>query len=119
VVSHFHPFRSWSAELDKNATGISNLLMQHHVVNCYDNAPSTNFYYYYPALEFYYAQKRMNIDISMAAQNSLRYKAFSPLNKYDCIVDSLTANDSSYIKDYEIIYNDANEKLKLLLRKGK
>jgi hypothetical protein len=118
-VSHFHPFRFWSAKLDKNAITMSNLLMQHHVATCYDNAPSSKFFYYYPALEFYYAQNKMNIDISIAAQNSLRYTPFSPSNNYDCIVDSLAANASSYIDNYEIIYSDADENIQVLVRKGK
>jgi hypothetical protein len=119
IVSHFHPFRLWSAKLDKNALDVSDLLIQHHVTTCYDNAPSSKFFYYYPALEFYYAQSKMNIDISMAAQNSQRYKPFSVTDNYDCIVDGISENDSAYLKNYEVIYTDADEGFKLLLKKEK
>ncbi|HEY4876266.1 MAG TPA: hypothetical protein VIH86_11875 [Puia sp.] len=119
VVSHFHPFRFWSTKLDKNAISISNLLMQHHVATCYDNATSSKFFYYYPALEFYYAQNKMNIDISMAAKNSQRYKPFSFADNYDCIIDGVSENDSAYLKSYEIIYTDAGAGFKVLMKKGK
>jgi hypothetical protein len=119
IVSHFHPFRFWSAKLDKNAINITNLLMQHHVATCYDNAPSSKFFYYYPSLEFYYAQNKMNIDISMAAQNSQRYKLFSLADNYDCIIESVSENDSAYLKSYEIIYTDADAGFKVLMKKEK
>jgi hypothetical protein len=119
VVSHFHPFRFWSAKLDKKAISVSNLLMQHHVATCYDNASSSKFFYYYPALEFYYAQNKMEIDISMAAQNSQRYKPFSVADNYDCIIDSISENDSAYLKSYEIIYTDADAEFQVLMKKGK
>ncbi|HSZ86527.1 MAG TPA: hypothetical protein VK787_10875 [Puia sp.] len=118
VVSHFHPFRFWSAKIDKNTIDVSNLLMQHHVATCYDNAPSSKFFYYYPALEFYYTQAKMNIDISMAAKNSLRYKPFSVTDNYDCIIDSVSENDST-LKNYEIIYTDADAGFRVLMKKGK
>jgi hypothetical protein len=119
VVSHFHPFRFWSAKLDANAIGVSNLLMQHHVATCYDNAPYSKFFYYYPALEFYYAENKMNIDISMAAQNSQRYKPFSLTDNYDCIIESVSENDPAYLKDYEIIYKDDDTGFHVLMKKGK
>ncbi|HEX4375339.1 MAG TPA: hypothetical protein VHZ50_18685, partial [Puia sp.] len=119
VVSYFDSFRFWSARLDKNAIVISNLLMQHHVATCYDNAPSTKFFYNYPALEFYYAQNKMNIDISMAAQNSQRYKLFSLTDNYDCIIDSVSENDQEYLKNYEVIYKDADAGFQVLVKKEK
>jgi hypothetical protein len=117
IVSHFHPFRFWSAKFDENAITISNLLMEHHVTNCYDNASSTHFFYYYPALEYYYGKKQMNIDLYMAAQKSLRYKTFSSADNYDCIVDSISS--ANYLNGYETIYTNPEERFKILVRKEK
>jgi len=116
IASHFHSFRSWSAKPDRNAIVISELLMLHHVINCYDNAPASHFFYYYPSLEYYYGIKKMNIELLMAAQKSLRYKPFSPADNYDCIVDTVNAGNKN---GYENIYNNAEENFKILLRKGK
>ncbi len=119
VVTHFHYFRSWNVRSDKNAITISELLMQHHVNNCYDNAPDSRFFYYYPALEYYYHQKGLSIDLRMAAQNSLRYKSFSPADDYDCIIENISESDSNHLGEYEDIYHDTDEGFKILLRKGK
>jgi hypothetical protein len=118
LVSHFHSFRFWSAKHDKNAIAISNLMMQHHVIRCYDNAPGSGFYYYYPALEFYYAQHKLNIELSLAAPNSLRHKVFSVADDYDCLVDSLNANDAAYSNNYGVIYTDSGEGFRVLLKQG-
>jgi len=91
--------------------------MKHHVAGCYDNAPSTHFFYYYPALEYYYGKKKMNIDLYMAAQKSLRYKPFSAADNYDCIVDSIS--DNNYLNGYETIYTNAEERFRILVRKEK
>src|SRR5579862_1480838 len=119
LVSHFHPFRFWSAHLDKNTISVSNLLMQHHVTTCYDNAPSTKFFYYYPALEFYYGQQKKIFDLSVAAPNSFRYKPFSIKDNYDCVIADVSANDSAYANDYQIIYTDPEAGFNLMVKKGK
>ena len=96
---------------------ISKLLIENHVTNCYDNAPSTHFFYYYPALEYYFGKKQMNIDLYTAAQKSLRYKPFSSADNYDCIVDSISTNN--YLNRYETIYTNPDERFKILVRKEK
>ena len=106
MISHSHFFRFWSAKQDKNAIEISELLMAHHVENCYDNAPASQFYYYYPALEYYYGRKKTTIHLTMAAQKSLRYKPFLQTDNYDCIIDSIGASDKN---GYENIYNNLRE----------
>jgi len=118
ILSHLHPFRFWSAKFDENAITISDLLIEHHVTDCYDNAPSSHFFYYYPALEYYYGKKELNIDLHIADKKSLRYKPFSAVDNYECIVDSISA-DNNYLGRYETIYSNPEERFKILVRKGK
>lgn len=117
IVSYQHYFINWSKDKDKKAITIANLLMQHHVTTCYDNADSSEFFYYYPALEFYYGQQHQSISINMAAVRSLRYKPYNANDNYDCIINYLLYTDSLQAKNYTVVYTDDDERFKILLRK--
>ena len=100
----------------KQSQIISNLFIDHSISTCYDNAPSSFFWYYYPFLEFYYSKDQKKISINMAAKNSLRYKSFQPTDNYDCIIDSLGADISSYKEHYEIVFSNKEEGYQILFR---
>ncbi len=117
VVSDRQSFMNWSAEQDKKAITIANLLMQNHVASCYDNAATSGFYYYYPALEYYYGQQNRAIDINVSTPNSLRYKVLTPEDNYDCIINKLSVIDSIQLKKYTPAFIDKEDGFSILLVK--
>jgi len=116
IISHQHYFMNWSAETDRKAITISNLLMQQHVTSVYNNADSSKFFYYYPALEYYYGFKHQAVDVSMSTPNSLRYKPFNAADDYDCVIENVNAMPNAALSNYHILYTDEDEGFTILLR---
>ena len=105
-ISNSHSFMRWSEVQDKKAITITILLMQHHVKTCYDNSTASQFFYYYPALEYYYAQHKLAITVNMATRNSQRYKPLLPTDDFDCIIVPANASTPSIDTRYKSIYKD-------------
>ncbi len=106
LVSNSHSFMRWSEEQDNKAITITTLLMQHHVKTCYDNATGSQFFYYYPALEYYYAQHKLAITVNIATRNSQRYKPLLSTDDYDCIIVPISSSARSIATGYTPIYKD-------------
>ncbi|MBS1667234.1 MAG: glycosyltransferase family 39 protein [Bacteroidetes bacterium] len=104
---------------NKKAIMISKLLMKNNVTHCYDNAPYSGFWFNYPALEYHYAQAHRNLDLQVAAKNSLRHQIFSLEENYDCIIDSIGADHTGYADRYINIYSSPEEGYEIFLRKDK
>jgi hypothetical protein len=105
-ISNSHSFMRWSEVQDKKAITITTLLMRHHVKTCYDNSTGSQFFYYYPALEYYYAQHKLAITVNMATLNSQRYKPLLPTDDFDCIIVPANASAPSIDTRYKSIYKD-------------
>lgn len=117
VISHQQDTLHWSEAEDKKAIMVSNLLMQHKVATCYDSATTSRFFYFYPALEYYYGQQHRDINLYMAIDNSLRYTPYKQGDKYDCVIKNVSSIDSSLNKNYSPIYTDAEEGFSILVLK--
>ncbi len=114
VISHHHPFLNWSLQQDKRAEEIFNLFVQHHVTTCYDHSAGSNFFYYHPALEYYYRLEDRTFVLFTNAANSLRYKPLSKSDHYDCIVYHL--HDTVDTIHYREWYRNEEEDFKILIR---
>lgn len=86
LISHRHSFLSWSINSDRQAKDVAQSFLQHQITTCYDNSSGSGFFYYYPAIEYYYRVSSNTFTLFTNASNSLRYKPFSPDDNYDCIV---------------------------------
>jgi len=116
LVSNNHNYMHWSEDKDKQAVAISKLLMQHSVKTCYDNSTGSEFYYYYPALEYYYSLKGLGISLNMATPNSQRYKPLLPTDDYDCIIAVDNNNALASLKNYHAIYSDTAQGFTILVK---
>jgi len=119
MISHFHSFRTWSARSDRQAPVIANILMAHEVHTCYDNSQPSHFYYYYPALEFYFANRNRSIDLFINDPKSLRYRIFKPIDRYDCIIQHAPGSGESIGQGYYSVYTDLEEGFSIFIRNGK
>ena len=94
----------------------SGVFLNSKIVSCYDNCPdSSGFFYYYPAIEYYYRLQHKTIQFTLAAKNSIRYKPLLASDVYDCIVYDVNATDSR-LKDYHEMYTDPFGKFKVWTR---
>lgn len=114
IISYGH--FSWSEENDRKAATITSLLQQHNVANCYDSATSSNFNYFYPALEYYYSLNGKTINLYTAAPNSLRSATYNVKANYDCIIKN-TRLDTSGMLSYKVLYTDTANRFMILLKK--
>jgi hypothetical protein len=112
-VSHKHDYLNWSVQKDRKAIVLSDLFMKEKIETCYDNAPNSDFYYFYPSLEYYFGEHKKLIQFNVAASNSLRYKQLSENDKYDCIIDSISADEKTRILKYKKIYADEMDGFKV------
>jgi hypothetical protein len=106
AISHQHDYLNWSVQKDKDAIALSSLFLQNKIETCYDNSPSSEFYYFYPALEYYAGQQKKEVSFNMAAPNSQRYKPLLITDNFDCIIDSISANEAPRKTKYNKIYTD-------------
>ena len=113
-ISHEHHYLNWSRNLDTQAKQLAHLFIHHHIVSCYDNSKGTDFFYDYPALEYYYKINRKEFALTVADKGSLRYKPFVMTDKYDCVISRI--NDTISAESYHEIYRDEKRNFKVLLR---
>ena len=86
AVSHRCHDLNWSRPRDRQAVRLSYLFMNRGVRNFYDSSAGSGFFYFYPALEYYYGMQHKEIDFSVAAPNSIRFRPLRPDDGYDCII---------------------------------
>lgn len=103
--------------IDKNVAIVSSLLIEKKITSCYDNSSySTHFFYYYPGIEYYYRQENKNIELTLSAKNSMRYKPLLESDVYDCIVYDFGAADSTRVHTFHELYRDPTGKFKIYIR---
>ncbi len=106
AISHRHEYLNWSVQKDKDAIKLSTLFLKNKIETCYDNSPTSEFYYFYPALEYYFSQQKKTINFNMAEPNSQRYKPLLSTDNFDCIIDSIYANEEPRRVKYKKIFTD-------------
>ena len=115
LISHYHNFLNWSRQSDKEAIELSNLFLSNHISTCYDKSVGSNFFYYYPAIEYYYRIAGKKISFTLAAQNSIRYKPLFAVDNYDCIVYNFTDKYDARFSNYKLLYKDSLQNFKILI----
>jgi len=111
-ISHKHEYLNWSRQLDTQVKELAYLLMQHQVSTCYANSTGTDLFYDYPAIEYYYKINNRPFTLTVAEQNSLRYKPFTVTDNYDCIINHLSDKTPD---NYHEIYRDKDRNFKVLV----
>lgn len=119
VASHRCHDLNWSRPRDREAMRLSYLFMNRDVRKLYDNSPNSGFFYFYPALEYYYGMEHRQLDFSVAATNSIRFKPFYPGDNYDCIIYPADAPVGPLPGQYKEVGADSVLKYKVLLREGR
>jgi len=117
IVSNNHSFLNWSRQQDREAIQLSKLFLKNNIATCYDNSAGSGFFYYYPAIEYYYRMNNETISFMLAAPNSVRYKPLLSSDNYDCIVYKLHAVDTLRLNRYKEIFLDTAEDFKIMMVK--
>lgn len=117
AVSHYCHDLNWSRLRDRQAIHLSELFMNRGVRNFYDNSDGSGFFYFYPALEYYYGLHGKKVDFSVAASNSIRFKPFNPAAGYDCIIYRLDAPAGSAPGQYKEVWTDPVLNYKVLMKR--
>lgn len=119
VVSHRCHDMNWSRPRDREAVRLAGLFMHRGVRSFYDNSPGSGFFYFYPALEYYYAMHHKKIDFSVAAPNSIRFRPLRQDGGYDCIVYRADTPRSRLPAQYTEIWANPVLNYRVMLRDGR
>ncbi len=117
IVSDNHSFLNWSRQQDREAIQLSKLFLENNITTCYDNSVGSGFFYYYPAIEYYYRMNNKTINFTLAASNSVRYKPLLSSNNYNCIVYKLHTVDTPRLNRYKEIFRDTAQDFKIMMLK--
>ncbi|MFI5124943.1 MAG: hypothetical protein ACHQDF_06430 [Chitinophagales bacterium] len=113
-VSHLNGAINWSRKLDRQVKELSQFFLDKGISTCYDNSPGSHFFYYYPGIEYYFRQSGRTIRLTISDSRSLRYKAFSGSDHYDCIISLKDSLHSGQKEDYNVIYSRTGEDFEVL-----
>ena len=116
VVSHRCESLNWSRFRDREAIRLSNMLMNMGVRNLYDSSTGSGFFYFYPALEYYYRMRHKQIDFSVAVPNSIRFHPFRMDDGYDCIICHTNTSGTYIPTGYKEVYANRVLKYKVLIK---
>jgi hypothetical protein len=86
-------YLNWSKILDEQASELSHQLITRNVQSVY--AHETGFYYFVPALHYYFFREKKTLLYVTSDQKSVRYKSDANPADFDAVV-SATSPDSSY-----------------------
>jgi hypothetical protein len=105
---------NWSRKLDRQVKELSQFFLEKGISTCYDNSPGSQFFYYYPGIEYYFRQSGRTIRLTLSDRRSLRYKAFSDSDHYDCIISLKDSLYAGHKAGYNVIYSRPGEDFEVL-----
>lgn len=94
-------YLNYSRYQNVNSKKTAEVMLQNRITNCY-----LFFNLYKPAIVYYYKISKNNIEIKMAASQSVDYTAFDPQHKYLCIIIDKEHPQKIDSLNYELIRQD-------------
>ena len=116
VVSHRCYDLNWSRPRDREAIRLSDLFMNRGVRNMYDSSAGSEFFYFYPALQYYYEMHHKQINFWVVASNSIRFRPFRLDDGYDCIVYRADRSGNFLPAGYKEVYSNRELNYKVLIK---